>query len=226
MHTKIRLFFFLLTVIVFYSCSDEETLIDSTLGIGNYLKQEIDNGVPYNWYYDQGTSGEHSQNNCGPACVTMALKWDDKSWDKPVEYFRRGDNEKGEWWSTLQIRDTLKKYNLNCIKKNFNQQSFKADIQYGHLVILCVDISYIAYNDDSFHYGRFYEAQRESGHFIIVKGYKQTDTGLWLEIYDPLSNGEKYQNGTLKGVDRYYHISDIIEATDNWWKYYIKIKLS
>lgn len=225
MNTRLLLILLSLITFTIFSCSeDDDNIIDPALGIGEYLKAEVNNGVPYNWYYDQGNTGKYSDGNCGPTCTTMALKWDDKSWDRPVEYFRSSPTETGEWWNTLQIRDTLKHYGTECIKKNFNIESFKADIKYGFITILCIDNYYLRYNNSNFHYGRFYEvASEKSGHFIIVKGYKQTEEGLWFEVYDPLSRGEKYADGQFKGINRYYHEDYIKTATEKWWPNYIKI---
>lgn len=228
MRVRIISLLFLINILLLFSCSDDHLVEDESvikLGIGTYLKESADNGVVHQWYYDQGESGQYADINCGPACATMAIKWKNQDWNHPVEYFRRSPGEQGNWWNTKQIRDTMTKYKVDCMKKVFRENSLKADLQYGSLVILCVDCHYITYNEEKdVHWGRFYEAGVNSGHFIIAKGYKVTDKGLWLEIYDPLSNGKKYDNGQFMGKDRYYHIDDITEASDEWWNYYIKVK--
>lgn len=220
---------FLLTISL-YSChEDGSILVDEELGIGTHLYQEIDNTVAYDWYFDQDQTGTYSEANCGPTCATMVIKWKDEEWNKSVEYFRRSASEDGSWWKTDQLRDTLNKYGAECVKKNFTEEtlkSFKTDLKYGNIAILCLDSYYLDENlTDDGHYGRYYHVEESrAGHFIIVKGYKETDTGLWLEVYDPNGLNAKYPNGELKGINRYHHINDIFDATNVWWKYYIKVK--
>jgi len=44
-------------------------------GMGKNLEKEVSNNTSYEWYIDQGTSGQLSLLNCGPASVTMGIKW-------------------------------------------------------------------------------------------------------------------------------------------------------
>jgi hypothetical protein len=77
------------------------------------------------------------------------------------------------------------------------------------------------------HIQKFYEANTTGwGHFLLVKGYKQTDNTFYLEIYDPYSDKQAYtgvDDGQLKGKDRYYLSTNIATATNNWWPYAIII---
>ncbi len=239
MKTNLQFLLLLLSVLLCSCHEDGAIRVDERLGIGSYLYEEIDNSVNYNWYYDQTKSGRYSEANCGPASATMVIKWKNESWTKPVEYFRQSLSEQGEWWGVEQLVDSLKKYGVECYKKSFKLELaetgkfdrdnisnknvlniLKKDLKYGNIIILCIDAYYLNENiTGQWHHGRYYYVNEpKAGHFIIVKGYKETDTGLWLEVYDPYGEDKKYDDGGLKGVDRYHHIDDIANATYRWWR--------
>ncbi len=46
------------------------------------------NNREYDWFIDQGNTGEHSNSNCGPASVVMAMKWRDEDFEGTVEEAR------------------------------------------------------------------------------------------------------------------------------------------
>jgi hypothetical protein len=51
-------------------------------GLGTTLKEYVTNDRPYDWYIDQGFTGSHSGNNCGPSTVAMAAKWYNEDFNK------------------------------------------------------------------------------------------------------------------------------------------------
>ncbi len=198
-----------------------------TLGLGYELMVEKRINKAYEWYIDQGTTGEFAEINCGPTTVTMAIKWANPGFSKTVEDARNTFWSKGGLWYTSDI---VKYLNLNNIGNYYIElseiTSLKNSIDDGNIAILCINSYLIDRNKtERYHRDRFYETNSQSfGHFILVKGYKLVDDKLWFECYDSYSMGAFYQNeGALKGKDRYYSATDLNKATNRWWDYAIVV---
>lgn len=179
----------------------------------------------FNWYYDQSLSGQFASINCGPAVATMAIKWSDPSFSKTPEDARNTYRTTGGWWFTNDIVSYFEKYGINSMYTTLpdKYQTIKNYLDKGYIVVLCLDNFYIRYNSNNKqHIDKYYRVNAAgSGHFIIVKGYKQTSSNFYFEVYDPWSYGMTYDNGQLKGVDRYYNSDDLENATNVWWDYAI-----
>ncbi len=173
----------------------------------------------YEWYIDQNNTGEWSNINCGPSCATMALMWADSTFDKTAEDARNAIRPEGEWWYTYDVENYI--CDNGAYAKYYDYSSkeiLKEFIDEGGLAILCMDVSYVTHNDIMVqHVDRYYPAGEDSGHFIVVKGYKYSNGKLYYEAYDPWSIGRKYENGEYKGKDRYYSADDLHEAVEVWW---------
>jgi len=52
---------------------DKQNVTDyySEWGISGTVKTSVSNSRTYNWYVDQGDTGQYSKDNCGPSTVTM-----------------------------------------------------------------------------------------------------------------------------------------------------------
>src|SRR4030042_756017 len=61
------------------------TTLERLYGLGINYTKGTSNNVGYDWYLDQMNTGPYSNNNCGPASVTMAIKWVNRSFDKTIE---------------------------------------------------------------------------------------------------------------------------------------------
>jgi hypothetical protein len=200
-----------------------------SIGLGKSLTNEASNDVNYEWYIDQSNSGPHSLVNCGPASVTMAIKWFDENFSGAVQDARNVYHSSGGWWYTNDIIAYLNKHNVNNRTINLDQMSnLKSEINAGHIVIICLDMFHVGYETDpEYHVNKFYETNSIGwGHFIVVKGYKEIDGKVFYETYDPYSFSRTYFAGGLKGKDRYYSSSDLDSATNNWWDYAIVIERS
>ncbi len=201
-------------------------------GLGKNLTAERSNNAPREWYIDQFTTGASWNSNCGPACVTMTMQWSDPSFTKTAEDARNTYPLGGGWWYTNNIIDYLNAHSIPNNTFPLNQDALKAQLDGGNVAILCLDAYYIraASGKDSWRKDKFYTtASTGWGHFIVAKGYKVVDGVTMFEIYDPWSLDVSYEDGTLKGKDRYYRGEDIITAavTTNWWRYMIVVnKLS
>ena len=196
-------------------------------GLGNHLTEERSNNVNYEWYIDQGNTGTHSKVNCGPACVTMAIKWSNPNFTKTTEDARNRYHPNGGWWYTSDITNYLNdNHTSHYVSSLANTTSLINQLKDGNIAILCLDIYYVRYHTKApeWRVDKFYSTTSpKSGHFIVVKGYKIVDGQIWFEVYDPWSLNVRYQDGSLKGRNRYYRSEDIIKATNVWWEYMIVV---
>lgn len=197
-------------------------------GLGHSVTASNSLNKPFNWYYDQGNSGQFSSINCGPAAVTMAIKWSDSTFTKTAEDARKTYRSTGGLWYTTDIVNYLSLNGINSAYTTLpdNYQTIKNFIDKNYIIILCLDNYYIRYNANATqHIDKFYQiANPASGHFIVVKGYRQVDSKFYFEVYDPGSMAETYPSTTkLKGQDRYYLSDDLEQATNLWWDWAIVV---
>jgi len=197
-------------------------------GITGNLVAEKSLNKTYNFYLDQFDGSTYESINCGPTVSTMALKWGDSTFTGTPAGARNQILENGGWWYTSDIQNYLGGHGMQSTIDTIDNlpNIVKNRIDQGNLVILCLDMSYVPYNFNiTQHVQKFYPASTTGwGHFLLIKGYRQTSTNFYLEIYDPYSGAREYtgvDNGQLKGKDRYYDSRGIYEATLNWWPYYI-----
>ena len=186
-------------------------------GLGRELKKEISNNVDYDWYLDQRNTGQHWELNCGPTTVTMAIKWYNKQFSESPEDARNTYiTSKG--WNGDHITSYLKKYSVTNSKIAIDSpDSLINELEKGNIIILQLDMMHIPKStNDEWHVDKFYRTSGNWSHFIILKGYKLVDKELFIEVYDPNSNGAKYKNNSFKGKDRYYRFTDLDKATKNW----------
>lgn len=192
-------------------------------GLGTTEDEYVSNNRPYSWYIDQGDTGEYSNNNCGPSSATMSLKWYNSNFSKTAEDARNTYLENGGWWKTTDVTNYLSLNNAKYSVLNNSGEGFLENtLKQGNIIILCIDTSYLSYNDNSEQrVGRFYDYQ--GGHFIVVKGYIVVDGKTYFEVYDPNNWGETYSDGQPKGKDRYYASTELMNAMSNWWNYLIVV---
>lgn len=207
------------------SATTTAQVLDSSWGLGENQTESISNNRSYDWYIDQGNTGSASNNNCGPSCAVMTMKWLSSNFAGTVEDARNIYPENGGWWKTNNISNffDLNGVNNYSINQTVNETQLKKQIKQGNIAILCINTTYLPYNKNSEErVGRFYTY--EGGHFIIVKGYRVVDGKTYFEVYDSNNFNKVYQNGQQKGKDRYYLSSDLINAASNWWNYSIIIQ--
>ncbi|WP_235828909.1 C39 family peptidase [Anaerosacchariphilus polymeriproducens] len=197
--------------------------LNPSWGLGYYQTEYVSNNRPYDWYIDQKNTGTYANNNCGPSSVTMALKWKNGYFNKTAEDARNTYPRNGGWWSTDDIAKYLDLYGAKYQIQPISQNNLKSILKQGNIAILCINTSYIPYNGNTNQrVGRFYNFG--GGHFIVVKGYRVVDGKTYFETYDPNSWNESYQDGQLKGKDRYYQSDYLMNAARRWWSYSIVIQ--
>lgn len=199
-------------------------------GVAGNIMAEKSLNQDYNYYFDQFDGSQYQAIDCGPTVTTMAIKLADSTFTKKPVDARNTFLENGGWWSTSDVGSYLKLYNINFETDTLSNLDslVKANIDKNNSVILCLDMYYVPYNDIYYqHTEKFYPTDAANwGHFLLVKGYKQTQAGFYLEIYDPYSQGKTYSvidAGQLEGKDRYYSPNGIIHATNIWWPYAIVV---
>ncbi|MCO5946871.1 C39 family peptidase [Mucilaginibacter flavidus] len=197
-------------------------------GVGGITQGGTSLNKNYDFYYDQFDGSPFQAINCGPTVATMAIKWADPFFNKKPADARQQILPSGGWWYTSNIQQYLNNNGVNSkIDTLVNVAGQVAEsIDKGYLVILCLDMYSVPFNSLAYqHTQKFYPTSGTGwGHFLLVKGYKQTVDNTYLEVYDPYSRGLKYNTvtpGQYLGQDRYYVSSDIKAATDIWWPYAI-----
>lgn len=202
---------------------------------GKELIHYVGNNRDYDWYIDQMDTGAHSNNNCGPSAAVMSLKWLNQDFEGTVEEAREMYYPQGEWWSMGTLRSYLTIYNVdydyvffeneNREDKEENIEKLKTEIEDNSIVILCLNMGYIPREYlDRLRTNKFYD--HTNGHFIIVKGFVVIDNREYFEVYDPNSLANTYEDGSLKGKDRYYDATSLSQAATNWSVYGFVIKES
>jgi len=197
-----------------------------SLGLGMESTKEVSNEVKYEWYIDQGNTGQFSGVNCGPTSVTMAIKWADESFTGTPETARAMYHPSGGWWYTDNIIGYLNYCSVNNYVVTLHDMSvLRAELDKGNIAILCLDMYFI--RDETkgrWHVDKFYPTANTGwGHFIVVKGYRMVDGKYFFEAYDPYGFAKAYTNGSPKGKNRYYRSEDIDDSTGRWWDFAIVV---
>ncbi len=179
---------------------------------------------PYDWYVDQADTGQYSGNNCGPSSVAMAMKWYNQNSTNTAADARRTYPNGGGWWYTSDIINYLGLYSIPHTISAFTGTNQIVEIlNQKNLVILCISTAYLTRDyTDQRRTGRFYDYA--SGHFLVVKGWRRTNSGLFFEVYDPNNWHAAYGDKTPKGRNRHQLSSDLSRAISNWWNYLIVIQ--
>ena len=197
-------------------------------GVGGNITGQKSLNKTYEFYYDQFDGSTFQAINCGPSVTTMAIKWADSTFTKKPVDARDEILSSGGWWYTNHVQLYLTEHGINNKIDTLSDVTalVKQAIDNGDALILCLDMFSVPFNSlDYQHTQKFYPTDAAGwGHFLFVKGYKQTNTNFYLEIYDPYSGGDRYTSISgkqLKGRDRYYASDGIKTATNIWWPYAI-----
>jgi len=186
-------------------------------GLGINLTYDHSNNVNYEWYIDQATTGVHRNMNCGPACATMVCKWANPDFTKTAEEARNAYPDVGPGWTYSTVENYLMDNEIvyTSVGWLYNANDIKNILDSGHIGIMGLnmfDVS-MATGNPEWRKDRFYSASPGMGHFIVIKGYKIVDEITWFEVYDPWSYYARYDDGSLKGRDRYYKGSELVNRT-------------
>ncbi|WBW97636.1 hypothetical protein [Oceanirhabdus sp. W0125-5] len=191
--------------------------LDESLGLGVYETDRKINDRNYEWYIDQGNTGEHSENNSGPAVAVMAAKWLNKDAEVSVNRARKIYYPDGDEWFSVTLKSFFDEYSIPAIvAEDIKSIDIKNQIDNDNIVIAYIDPKYIPYESNENSHINRYKIQ-EKKHYILIKGYRVVDDKLYYEIYDPYNFGSVYEDNELKGKDRYYYEVDLINSIKNSW---------
>ena len=186
-------------------------------GFGKKITEEKSLDRNYDWYIDQGNTGPYSSMNCGPACVTMAIRWADPEFSGTVQDAR--NHYLPVYSSGLpvpQMVDYLSLHGLSGEGLNFNIETLLRHLRKGQIAIVSLDMYYIrkAENPQESLDCFYTTSHSDWFHYILIKGFKIIDdTVVLLEVYDPYSLGLKYEkSGDFLGIDRLYRVSDFTQG--------------
>jgi len=170
----------------------------------------------YDWYLNQSGSGEDSYINCGPAVAVMAAKWYNRNFSGTIKQARDSiPGTRNEWWYYKHIVEYLRSVNVSfTYTYSYSSVNAMKWLDEGKIIIANTRMSDITFRNDSTRIGRFYSYN--GGHFIILKGYYKIDGINYFEVYDPFTMNEYYSDGTPKGKDRLYLMSEVTASVISW----------
>ena len=178
-------------------------------GLGHRLEAYLSLDREYSWYIDQGDTGIHSNNNCGPSAVAMAIKWYRYDSELSADWARFYRRPWGGWWYSEDISKTLDKFKIPNDQVAVSKVSHLVNLlQQEKLLIVCNNMGVIpmaaasSSGATSSRVNRFYGFS--GGHFLVVSGFVQVDDTLYFQVNDPNSWGQLNGDGTPKGRNRYY----------------------
>jgi hypothetical protein len=183
----------------------------------------VDLDRDYDWYRSQMNTGSDSRSNCGPASVSMSIKYIQER-NVGVEDVRNDAGGPKGWWSMYNVTAALSRYNIgyNVVPLLYREQLFSS-LSAGHLVIVCLNMSALTREpkNSETRQNRFYDGV--TGHFIILKGY--TADRQWFLAYDSNTWAhDYYEDGSPKGKDRLYSIGEVLAAVQSWNPYYLELQ--
>ncbi len=200
-----------------------ETPLLTTWGLGAPQTGYAHLDHAYEWYIDQADTGTYANNNCGPSSVTMAIKWHTQAFARTAADARNTYLRDGGWWYTSDIINYLNLYSVaNTTSLFTGTNQLTGILNQGDLVILCISTAYLTPDYTAEHrVGRFYSFA--GGHFLVVKGWRVANGGLFFEVYDPNNWHAAYADRTPKGRNRHLAANDLASAIANWWNYLIVV---
>lgn len=186
-------------------------------GLGQWLQLWRSNNRDYSWYIDQATTGTCSMTNCGPTCATMAMIWSDSTFAKSTIDARAYYKDSCQDWNNnlvgIYLATDSVPFSLAPIGDSAAQMRdlFKAQIDSGRIVIIALGMGSIPFSTTgSASNSRVDQFLPGAGdHYIILKGYRQTNLDFFFEVYDPWNFSQAYSDGTPKGENRFYRYTNI-----------------
>lgn len=209
----------------FWTLSADNNGYSSYYGLGNLQTEARSNNTARkDVYQEQHNSQTFPDENCGPACAAMAIRWANPTSNITVEE-ARSFNKTSLAWSWTNIRSCLFSSGVYDVSYHYFAPGFswtdshetiteeygkviKNIINSGKIAIQLLNMKYFTYNNENtdYHTNAYYHGYVT--HFLIIKGYRVVDGKMYAEVYDPWSPHLKYPDGKFKGEDRYYQIAD------------------
>lgn len=172
-----------------------------------YREKLVINERPYDWYIDQANTGQYSHVNCMPACMEMVLKWRDPSNSISTEQLRNQYICDGHGWYDIGLANQLDAHNIpHTLETEFTLEIILSHLDNGNILIAM-------YNN----------GDREEGHAVVVKGYRQIPAGTWLICNDPSSFMPINKYGNLDGIGREKEAQELLWEMERHSSFYFVI---
>jgi len=186
-------------------------------GLGTNISEYVTNDRDYEWYIDQYTTGSSWSTNCGPTSIEMAGLWANADFSYTAEDARASYRPSGGWWYDTDIQGALTQFSIpNQSSTISSSADLVGIIDAGGIALVNPDMSQVTGETNATaRAGRFYS--NVTGHYLIIKGYVIADSNTFFEVYDPWSVGVVYEDGTLKGKNRYYDAVSFTNSIMLWW---------
>lgn len=197
----------------------EERLYLNSLhwGLGHNIEKYVSNNRDYDWYVDQWHTGLYWYENCGPASTEMVGRFHREDFGATASELRDLYRSEGGWWYGSDITKSLTLFGVeySTISIVYSRDLIRV-LDEGSVVLVNPSMEYIKMQQADYHHtGLFYTPG--TGHFIVCKGYVIVDGSTFFEFYDPWSIGETYEDGSLKGIDRYYDEKSFMKSIRKWY---------
>lgn len=141
----------------------------------NVIEEKIVlNERPYDWYVYQQETGEYSPNNCMPATVEMALKYQGIPDVPSAETLRKDNPWNGLGWTDGVAESVMLQYNLKFT------DSFDATLDLNKM------LDYL--DKGNVLYVMFRESDNPEGHSSLIKGYWKIGDQVNFIVSDPNHN--------------------------------------
>lgn len=186
-------------------------------GLGTTVTKYVTNDREYEWYVDQYNTGEFWYENCGPTSVEMAGRYYDPNFSHTAAEARSLYRPEGGWWFDTDISASLTTFGvLYTTITIYHTTVLTKALNNGNVVLVNPTMELVNSEEDPAHRTGLYYLPG-TGHYLIVKGYVVVDGQTFFEVYDPWSVDERYDDGTLKGKDRYYDAKSFLNAIMKWY---------
>ncbi len=130
------------------------------------------NERPYDWYVYQLDTGEYGYNNCMPASIEMAMRYQELEYIPSTEQLRAENLMDGMGWYDLTAENVMKQYGLQFTDSwEINQDTMMKYLDEGNLL-----------------YVMYWNPAIEFGHASLIKGYWKKGESVEFIIADPLHN--------------------------------------
>lgn len=186
-------------------------------GLGTTVTKYITNDCDYEWYVDQYNTGEYWYENCGPTSVEMAGRFYNRDFTHTASEARSLYWPNGGWWYDNNISASLTLFEVAYTTFTIaTAKSLTTVLDEGNIALVNPTMELVKQEEDETHHSGLYYIPG-TGHYLIVKGYVVVDDEMFFEIYDPWSVDMRYDDGALKGKDRYYDAKSFLNAITRWY---------
>lgn len=215
------------TELITYDHKEYPMSILESWGIGSHQTEYYTSDKKIDWYIDQYETGPYSPWNCGPAAMTMAMKWyTDGAYSYSTAETRDLMGHNRRLTSGRHMVSFLEKQNVHhYVMRNSHPEQIADLIKADNIIIVLnsMQAQFFTFAIDRTHRAHMLDWFLVGGHIFILKGLRVVDGENFVEIYDPNSWDKKHFDGTPVGKNRHYLLNEIFYSIRNKWNFLIAI---